>query len=118
MKESTSRNPNLKPWRPLINEVLRGFNFKKVHKVMTFLGWKWASLDRTPRVAELRQQAREMLETVALDHADSDWCFSETGGFRAERRNDFLFLAFYLDSIMSEERAELQGDFHRERLSL
>ena len=50
----------------LINEVLDNFDFERVHKVMTFLNWKWISLsegtNEVPSLAKLVRTAQQYLE--------------------------------------------------------
>ena len=54
----------------LINEVLDNFDFERVHKVMTFLNWKWISLsedtNEVPSLAKLVRSAQQYL-SMAYD---------------------------------------------------
>lgn len=72
----------------IIEEVLDGFDFEAVHRVMTEINWVWGFVPRSrvPTVAELRQAAREKLET--LHEAGGSIVSTESGGLRAERRID------------------------------
>lgn len=68
-----------------IAEILENFDFEKVHNVMTFLNWKWAtSKHGVPKYYELIKSAEKMLNDaykVAIDN-DSDFIVS-SGGFSA-----------------------------------
>ena len=69
-----------------INSILDNFDFEKMHKVMTFLNWRWATIGEIPDIADLRVSARGLLKEAynnlgKLPNADY---FIQTGGFRAE----------------------------------
>ena len=77
-----------------VEEILRQFDFKKVHKVMTVLDWTWGDHERVPTVGELRDCARELL-TCCLKQGKG---FSCTGGFWAILDEDGeLTLQFVLE---------------------
>jgi len=74
-----------------INNVLDQFDFEKVHRVMEFLEWEWASGARKddsiiyeheemriPTVQEMICAARRLLVSAIKD--ETSW---DTGGFRA-----------------------------------
>lgn len=75
----------------LINEVLDNFDFEKVHKVMTFLDWKWISLsegtNEVPSIARMVRSAQQYL-SMAYDglakasHGDNRYMVG-CGGFEA-----------------------------------
>ena len=68
--DSSERSKELKK---VIDNVLRSFDFEKVHSVMQFLGWKWAfpksKGPSVPTVSEIREEARRLLE-IAVDCAE------------------------------------------------
>ncbi len=78
----------------LINEVLDNFDFEKVHKVMTFLDWKWISLsdatNEVPSIAKLVRTAQQYLE-MAYDglakasYEDNQYMVG-SGGFEAQAK--------------------------------
>lgn len=65
-----------------IESIMDYFDFAKVHKVMEFLDWKWATLDgagmEIPDVGTLRKRSRELLRD-----AFGKRCTISTGGFTA-----------------------------------
>lgn len=73
----------------LINEVLDNFDFERVHKVMTFLDWKWISLsegtNEVPSIARMVRSAQQYL-SMAYDglakasHGDNQYMVG-CGGF-------------------------------------
>lgn len=69
-----------------INEVLDCFDFEKVHKVMVFLDWHWASLNGVPKIYDLRQKARRIIEDAikSVLNTKTGSCSIETGGFIAK----------------------------------
>ncbi|GAC1455468.1 MAG: hypothetical protein PVSMB1_04990 [Gemmatimonadaceae bacterium] len=65
-----------------IAEVMRDFNFDKVHAAMVAVGWKWRQDDgeslKIPTRDDLVKTARDLLG-MAWDHKDT----IRTGGFAA-----------------------------------
>lgn len=78
-----------------IKEIMTEFDFEKVHKVMKFLNWKWSEVG-VPSINMLKMTAKQLLSEVALSHNDDTW--TETGGFRVEKRFNKLTLSFVLES--------------------
>jgi hypothetical protein len=76
-----------------IDDIMRCFDFKKVHRFMQLVNWKWSSSDAVPNEDALRATAKELLEIVACDEG---WT-TETGGFRAENHFGALRLSFVLE---------------------
>lgn len=75
--------------RAKIEDIIRDFNFEKVHKVMEMLDWKWAmSRYDVPTIEELKAEARRLLVEAATEETQV-----ATGGFRAvyEKSNDVTF---------------------------
>ena len=69
----------------MIAEVMEDFDFENVHKVMTFLDWKWAigEGERTvPSVYRLMKQAEQLLTDVTK-YEDNEHHEMATGGLRA-----------------------------------
>lgn len=68
----------------IIDEMLGGFDFEKVHKVMEFLDWEWADSDEIPSIYRLIKTARDLLEEVwdKTKEIDNDNQYIATGGFR------------------------------------
>lgn len=88
-------------------ECLNEFEFDKVHKVMKFLNWKWASKDtpcHIPSQYELRESASKLL-FECLEYSETnkeDWTVS-TGGFEANSYfEDGNIIDFSLKFIISE----------------
>lgn len=53
------------------------FDFDRVHRVMTMLDWRWATIDGVPEIPDLRKQVRHMMRTLW----ESGDAFTSTGGF-------------------------------------
>ena len=87
-----------------IMDCLDEFDFDRVHKVMTFLDWKYSDSTEVPSVEYLRKNARKYLMAVAkeaLKTKSENIC--ATGGFRYEAKlyeDDYLWLrmAFEIES--------------------
>jgi len=83
-----------------IEEILDGFNFEKVHKVMMYLNWIWVSTEGVPEIYDLRKQARELLNRVSV--MDGHNAIS-TGGFEAGHNSGgLLYLKFNLTTNEEE----------------
>lgn len=74
-----------------IDEVLKEFDFERVHKVMTLLEWKWCVPGRVtteiPTLEYIKDRAKEILQHAAEEAVSSkDEYYISTGGFRAEAK--------------------------------
>ena len=91
-----------------ISGVMDRFNFDKVHKVMTFLNWTWASSDGVPSIEELKSCAYYCLSQTVMEF-EKHGCLPNgmnvsTGGFEAtinvfQSGTTQLQLLFYVDCI-------------------
>jgi hypothetical protein len=85
-----------------IDDINKNFDYAKVHKVIVFLKWNWASLPGfgVPSVDELREEANRIMWDAyesALEHKSDNYSVS-TGGlytrfWRVEGK-PFIRLAF------------------------
>lgn len=72
-----------------INQIMDWFDFRKVYNAMTALEWTWGG--EYPCEAELREQARKLLNQLVKDKK----CAAiGTGGFEAYRDNEQIGLRF------------------------
>lgn len=88
-----------------VEKIMKSFDFKKVHKTMILLDWKWATKKgpQVPSTKAIKAQARKMLAELVdtYDEQVATRRFS-TGGFSASRCYDSLFLQFVLESAEAE----------------
>lgn len=91
-----------------IQDMLCCFDFEKVHKVMKFLDWKWAS-SRTengvPSVSELMLKARELIYSsiAGISNRSDPNYFVMTGGFKVSvHRCDDGYLVIELQFSISD----------------
>jgi hypothetical protein len=69
------------------DQIMDTFDFAKVAKVMQFLDWEWAFTNGVPEEWEIRQQARNLMNSV-IESTDYTTSFSgstyflATGGFK------------------------------------
>jgi hypothetical protein len=79
-----------------IMDCLEEFDFDRVHKVMTFLDWKYSDDKDVPTIETLRKNARKYLIEVAKQALESKSEYiTGTGGFRYEAKlyeDDYLWL--------------------------
>ena len=72
-----------------IDKMINNFDFEKVHKVMSFLDWRWYPLNVVPSIDELKKQARELLEQICVEPSIHD---ISTGGLEVVLYQDILTL--------------------------
>lgn len=63
----------------IIDYILEDFDFKKVHKAMKALNWKWGG--EHPEIEDLKNQAKDLLINCAKTKSDQVSC----GGFVVTR---------------------------------
>jgi hypothetical protein len=97
--------------RDAIPIVMNRFDFAKVHKVMTFLNWKWATTSvgyNVPTLDDLMNEAQRQLSMCVDEYTKRGRPASgmniSSGGFQAnvvtfERGEPQLQLLFYVDEI-------------------
>tara|TARA_R110000803_G_scaffold207913_1_gene276174 strand:- start:1091 stop:1384 length:294 start_codon:yes stop_codon:yes gene_type:complete len=86
-----------------IENILDEYDFQRVKKAMEALDWQWGTAeDGVPSIAELRRQARGLLEDV-YRYEDSTCITMGCGGFEANRLmevgdlNKYLSLKFVVE---------------------
>lgn len=81
-----------------INEIMDNFDFHKVYKVMKYLKWMWFNLETKehyiPDEGTIRKRARNLLKELFERNLYS----IGTGGFYAEKTEDYISLKFILTS--------------------
>ena len=91
-----------------IQDILCCFDFEKVHKVMKFLDWKWASSqteDCVPSVSELVLKAHELIYSsiASISKQSNPSYFVMTGGFKVSvHRCDDGYLVIELQFSISD----------------
>ena len=67
-----------------VKNIMKNFNFEKVHNLMKILGWKWVfAKDGIPSVEELKDEAYRILITACEEETHIS-----TGGFKAVYETD------------------------------
>ena len=60
-----------------VDDIMDCFDFEKVHRVMKFLNWKWASTgSQVPEVYQMKRWARDLIKSAIKDRTSI-----ATGGF-------------------------------------
>lgn len=90
-----------KKYQEKVEEILNGFDFVKVQKVMKFLDWKYCGDDEVPSIYELIKVAKDVLET-AIKHADGHAGYCSCGGFYATCFGTEIHLGFNIESYFTE----------------
>lgn len=96
----------MKKWqKKAIKEIMVNFDFKKVHKTMTFLDWRWGIEAKVPSLAEIKSHAKEKLKRVCRESKDRGYFFIDSGGFLVEaisHESKILRLSFVLSEWDTE----------------
>lgn len=73
----------------IIDDIMDNFDFRKVHRVMKYLNWTWASSNGVPEVFELKDCARRLLNECLCSmimKGEDTWGIA-TGGFYVHATN-------------------------------
>lgn len=90
-----------------INQIMDWFDFRKVYNAMMALEWTWGG--EYPCEAELREQARKLLNQLVKD---KQCATIGTGGFEAYRDNEQLGLRFIVcDWFVTENEEDVEELF-------
>lgn len=94
--------------KQMVDEIIKNFDFEKVHRVMVFLDWRWGGYTgdpndrgKVPTMDELKKAARDRCEE-ALKFGTS-----VTGGFHASYEYGELSLKFALDTWEVSKEGEV-----------
>lgn len=94
-----------------INQIMDWFDFRKVYDTMVALEWKWG--EETPFEAEIREQARKLLNQLVKV---TDCAAIGTGGLVAYRENGELGLRFIVcDWSVIENEEDIEDLFTHDR---
>ena len=67
-----------------INEIIKGFDFEKVHDHMVLVGWKWhVPKIHTPSIGQMKRHVKQMLSDM-----EKNTLGSECGGFVVDRNSE------------------------------
>ena len=99
---------------PVIEEILKAFDFEKVHKAMDAMHWTWINYidgsQSVPTIDELKWRAEDLLNDL-LKKNDVSRLLPITsvscGGFRASKEHGRLKLDFVIESWDEQYNLEL-----------
>lgn len=94
------RRAALQQLLPMVDRVLEVFDFNRVHRAMIALEWKYTNDPQSPDVETLKSTARRLLVEAAEE--DADHAEHTSGGFRAWRVQDNLYLTFAIETAYAE----------------
>jgi len=66
----------------LLQELLDGFDFKRVHECMEVLNWYWAGVDGIPEKEDMISIVKNLYESIEKSILEGKYCYSSTGGFK------------------------------------
>ncbi len=78
-------------FQPQIDALIEVFDFESVRKAMVALDWKYSLSGPVPEVPELKEAARQILNSASEEDNDLE---SVSGGFVAWRSGNDLYLRF------------------------
>ena len=78
-------------FQPQIDALIETFDFESVRKTMVALDWKYGPTGTVPDVPELKEAARQILNSASEEDNDLE---SFSGGFVAWRSGNDLYLRF------------------------
>lgn len=86
-----------------ILEIVQEFDYTRVHKVMAFLDWRYAFIDSTPSINELKSfSVDQIIDCANKAFSYKSKCTTECGGFRVtidpDEKNFYIRLSFSLTS--------------------
>lgn len=104
----------------MIQYILNNFDFEEMHKVMSFLNWKWHD-DNVPTIDKLKERAKDLLNRAVLEinsFKDKDETYFNCGGFRCigGRREKEIYLELLFEctswecAIYGDEEKEGEGN--------
>lgn len=76
----------------LLEEIISEFDFYKVRDVMLYLDWRWAFINATPQISEMKDWVRQLSEPAFkfFKEKPSQKKYSTaSGGFEIEMFRDF-----------------------------
>ncbi len=86
-----------------IDDIIRNFDWEKVHEYMTRIDWKWYrnSTHRVPTIDEMQQEIRRMYR----DAKEKKLRFISTGGFTLFRNDYEYWLLFAVTDWIAERKS-------------
>lgn len=79
----------------IVDKIMADFDFEKVHICMERVGWTWGGFNpKVPTTIEMKEVTAELLNNVI---SDPEMRYTSTGGFRAEKDECGIRLAFILE---------------------
>lgn len=76
----------------IINNIMDYMDFEKIHTIMKFLNWQWATSEGVPTIPEIRVFLRKQLNNFI----DRDLILSSCGGFTITKSDNIIRAAFEL----------------------
>ena len=69
-------------FRSKLDELLKEFDFEKVHKIMDLLDWRWAGVIGTPEEEDMILVVRNLFDSIKGAIIRKERSFAATGGFK------------------------------------
>ena len=88
-----------------VKKIMKHFDFKKVHKVMELLDWKWKTEEglEVPSVKQLKKHAKKQLENVVDNYKKKhEDLYISSGGFETRIEYGELYLRFIVEDMWEE----------------
>lgn len=69
-------------FRSRLDELLKEFDFDKVHKIMDLLNWRWAGVIGIPEEEDMIPVIRDLFDSIKGAITRKERSFAATGGFK------------------------------------
>lgn len=66
----------------LLQELLNGFDFERVHKCMEVLDWSWTGVNGIPEEEDMILVVKNLYESIEKRILEGKYCYCATGGFK------------------------------------
>ena len=83
-----------------IDDIIKNFDWEKVHEYMTHVNWQWFKSNAVPTIEEMQQEVRRMYR----DAKEKKLRFISTGGFTLFRNDHEYWLLFAVTDWITERK--------------
>jgi hypothetical protein len=72
--------------------AIENFDFKKVHTIMSIMGWCWNEEENAPSIRNMKELVKELYESLG----ENNWPWASRGGFRVEENSDGIVTIMFV----------------------
>jgi len=94
-----------------ISDIVEGFDYEKVKKVMDCLEWEWGGGDKIPTIDEIEEVSIRLLRRAVSENISQ----CATGGFVVTKDGHYLTLSFNVENTDNVSMVEVLEDIMGEK---